>query len=334
MLNQITALASLSLGFVFLALSRIFSNLIPLSQGFQRRSILMLIGASALFVIGFFLKPKKWTKLAKATAVSVGLAWLLLNCAIYFNQDRLLFSPRGFSETKRLRIASEYPESKELYLEVDDGVKLQGWYIPTDNNVEIAPLVLVFPGQGGEASSYLRLSKEIPEFSWAFFNYRGYGLSHGKPSDEVFFRDALALFDFFVEQPYVDSQNIFALGGSLGTGVAAYLACHRKLRGIALFSPYDKIGGGVAQDLIPFLPTALLIRSGFNIIDFAPKAQTPLLAIIGEQDLVITPARSELLVSAWGSETQVKRLVQGDHYNIYESKASWNVIRDFFFSLL
>lgn len=75
----------------------------------------------------------------------------------------------------------------------------------------------VFAGQGGEASSYLGLSRQIPEFAWAFFNYRGYGLSEGRPGDTAIFQDGTEHFDYFSD-PQVDAENIFVLGGSLGTG--------------------------------------------------------------------------------------------------------------------
>ena len=144
-------------------------------------------------------------------------AWLGLNVLVFVYQDQLLFSPRSLSEARRARVAVEYPLAEELYVPGADGNVLHGWVIPGE--VEKAPLILVFPGQGSEVSRYLDLSRQVPEFSWAFFNYRGYGLSEGIPSERGLFTDAVALYDWLVAEGYADPGKVFALGGSLGTAL-------------------------------------------------------------------------------------------------------------------
>src|SRR5690606_9968681 len=135
-----------------------------------------------------------------------------------------------------------------------DGTVLRGWLLPpvtwaqpTESPTR-APLVLVFTGQGGEASRYFELARWLPELAWAFVNYRGYGASNGSPSDVALFDDATTVFDSLTSRPDIDPDQVVALGGSLGTGVATYLAGHRPLAAVVLFSPYDSIGAGVARD--------------------------------------------------------------------------------------
>lgn len=170
----------------------------------------------------------------------------------------------------------------------------------------------------------------IPEFSWAFFNYRGYGLSQGVPSERALFQDALVIFDYLEDHPGVDFSSIFALGDSLGTGMASYLASQRPLRGAALFSPYDKIKGGVASDLIPLIPTSLLLKNGFDLTQHVAHAKGPVLGIVGGANLVIRPIRSHKLLDAWGQPVVKKYLPEEDHYSICELEESWHAVRDFF----
>jgi len=78
-------------------------------------------------------------------------AWLGLNVLVFVYQDQLLFSPpQAWSEARRARVAVEYPLAEELYVPGADGNVLHGWVIPGE--VEKAPLILVFPGQGSEVS--------------------------------------------------------------------------------------------------------------------------------------------------------------------------------------
>lgn len=192
-----------------------------------------------------------------------------------------------------------------------------------------APLVLVFTGQGGEASRYFELARWLPELAWAFVNYRGYGASDGSPSDVALFDDATMVFDSLTSRPDIDPDQVVALGGNLGTGVATYLAGHRPLAAVVLFSPYDSIGAGVARDFLPFLPTGLLFRHRFDAAAHAPSATAPVLAIVGENDLVIHPARSMELLRRWGGPHQLILVPGGDHLSIYEDDEAWHAIQRF-----
>lgn len=192
-----------------------------------------------------------------------------------------------------------------------------------------SPLVIVFAGQGGEASSYLDLSRRLPEMAWAFVNYRGYGASDGTPSDKALFDDALAVYDHLLSRPDVDGGNVFAMGGSLGTGVATYLASQRPVAGVILFSPYDRIGGGVARDMMPWVPTKWLFRNGFDASSYAPLVRAPALAVIGGEDLVIRPERSRRLLRQWGGGHRLVVIPDGDHFSIYDDDGAWRTIQGF-----
>src|SRR5690625_869960 len=124
-------------------------------------------------------------------AVLAGLApgWLSFGALVYSVQDRLVFSPRGLSLSLLERIAAQYPYAEEIELVAADGTVLRGWFLPPiqmtpaderdgghgnygDFSPKPVPLVLVFAGQGGEASRYFDLAERLPDMAWAFINYR------------------------------------------------------------------------------------------------------------------------------------------------------------------
>jgi pimeloyl-ACP methyl ester carboxylesterase len=59
------------------------------------------------------------------------------------------------------------------------------------------------------------------------FNYRGYAPSTGTPSAKAVLSDSLMIFDRLQARA---SQNIIAVGFSLGTAIATYLVWHRPVR--------------------------------------------------------------------------------------------------------
>ena len=333
MTRQIVAWPILCLGFLALLLAYSCRGLGALSAGLGPLALKASAAGLLLLVFGFLLLPaqKRRRRLILGSLLSLLLAWVALNVLLYVYEDRLLFRPRTLGEDRLARVAAEFSTAQELYLPGSNGTTLHGWLVP--GVLRQAPLIIAFPGQGGEASRYLKLSRQIPEFSWAFFNYRGYGLSSGTPSEQGLFKDAAALYDGLLAMGYGKPGAVFALGGSLGCGVATYLAAQRPLRGVVLFSPYDKIGGGVAQDLLPLAATGPILRNKFDVLEFAGQATMPALALVGTEDRVILPGRSEQLLAHWGGAASIHRL-RGDHYSIYELDESWQAIRSFLFGLL
>lgn len=331
-LSILTAVLLIMVGITALLFAQVFGNLVPLSKGFlQRKSFSLHFGwifITSGIVLYCLLSPfqiRRFLFVILGTAIG---AWLCFGALIYGFQDTLLFSPRGLSEARRLRILEQYSHIEEITISTENDVVLHGWLIYATTS-KPAPLILVFAGQGGEASRYLELSQKIPQCSWAFINYRGYGLSEGQPTEGALFQDAEVIFDYFTRHAAVDHERIFAFGGSLGTGVAVYLAAQRPLAGVILFSPYDKIGGGVAQDLIPLLPTRLLITNSFHVVPYASHAQAPALAIIGENDKVICPERSYQLMKHWSRSHELFLVPEGDHYSIYNDDQSWQAVSSF-----
>ena len=66
--------------------------------------------------------------------------------------------------------------------------------------------------------------------------YRGYGMSDGIPSEEGFYQDAQAAYDFVDSREDLDSSKIVIFGRSLGGAVAIDLAsrCDYRDRLLAL----------------------------------------------------------------------------------------------------
>lgn len=368
-LGRLAAVIVLAASVCALLLADLFGNLTALSSGAaDLQSTALLIGVAAA-VLGLVLnvvtvrrrsgtprrgigsgQPRAAASFVIAIVAGVAVGWLSFGVLVYSLQDALVFSPRGLSESRLERIRTQYPHAEDIEIVTDDGTVLRGWLLPPtvttsptgagdasvpsaaatdDESSSTSPLVIVFSGSGGEASGYFGMSEWLPEMAWAFINYRGYGASDGTPSDTALFADATAIFDYVTSRPDIDETNVFALGGSMGTGVATYLAAHRPLAGVVLFSPYDSIGAGVAQDLLRWLPTKPLIRNRFDAAAYAPSVTSPVLAIVGEDDRAILPARSYELLRHWGGSQQLIVVPGGDHYSIYDEDDVWRAVQRF-----
>lgn len=284
------------------------------------------INASAidrfLTVIGFFI-------------ISFAAAWIFFGLFIYIMQDKLLFSP-GSIRPERLSEIRAQRDIEEISIKMSDNTILHGWLVKQDSkkDKDKSPLVIIFSGQGGEVTSHIKHARKIHGCFVALINYRGYGLSQGTPSETAFYNDAIEIFDYFSKRQDIHKEKIFALGGSLGTGIAVHLAAHRPLAGVILFSPYDKLAGGVIQDIIPFIPTSVIFKNSFNALKDAPLVDEPVLSLIAENDRVIRPKRSEKLIQIL-DEKCIRIIMEGtDHYSIYDKSESWKHVNDFLSNIL
>jgi len=254
----------------------------------------------------------------------VVLGATLLGLLLFLIQDRLIFYPQPLDARAAEALQRAVARSEPFALDTDDGVRLQGWFIRGKGSAPW-PLVIYFGGNAEEVSWLVPEWARVSEWALLLVNYRGYGLSGGRPSERAMYRDALALYDRVLRRTDVDGTRVVVFGRSLGTGVATYLAAQRSVAGVVLVSPYDslvELGRGV----YPFLPVGLLLRHRFDSAARAPQITAPLLAIVAAQDTLIRPERSRALVQAWGGPARLDVLSGVQHDDVHLHPAYWSTI--------
>ncbi|WP_210396716.1 alpha/beta hydrolase [Motiliproteus sediminis] len=234
------------------------------------------------------------------------LAFLALVGVAYFYQDRMLFHPTPVAADSRDKLAPWAVSS------MIGGARLHGWYAPADR--ADAPLLVYYGGNAEEVSWNLPALRELG-VAVLLFNYRGYGLSEGEPSEAALKADALALLDHWLEQTGRSPAETILMGRSLGSGVATYVASQRAVRGVILVTPYDSLVR-VGQTHYPWFPVSTLMRNRFESIKLAPQLSMPLLSILAEQDRVVPPALGRRLSSAWQGPVTELEIKGADHINL------------------
>ena len=226
-------------------------------------------------------------------AVAVGLPVFL-----YFFQEKMLFFPTPPASSVHRPARGEV---EDVRLVAPDGVQLSGWLVRSgvDHGIEGAPLLIYFGGNAEEVSWLVGVADRFAGHSLLLLNYRGYGGSGGWPGESALFADALLAYDYARQRRDVDSSRILAMGRSLGSGVAVYLAAQRQLAGVILVSPYDSVRS-LAQSIYPWLPVGLLLKHPFDSLSRAGGLAAPLLCVVAGDDSVIPQAHSRRLFDAWG----------------------------------
>src|SRR5439155_4284294 len=120
---------------------------------------------------------------------------------------------------------------EDVWFSASDGVKLNGWFYPAVQNTPHSQLAVLFcHGNAGNIGDRLGICRALLSTgaNVLLFDYRGYGRSAGKPSEEGTYLDGQAAYHWLREKGFTGT-NIVPFGESLGGGIAAELAIRERI---------------------------------------------------------------------------------------------------------
>lgn len=249
--------------------------------------------------------------------------WLV---ALYTLQDSMLFPRKLAGERLPSRAVPTWVE--RVYIDAPTGERVEGWYVRAGEVVDggttqARPAVIFAHGNAELIDDQPQLAQAYRErgVHVLLIEYRGYGDSQGKPSQEGIVRDAVAFYDWLAARPEVDGRKIVLHGRSLGTGVVSQLAAQRAPAALILESPFTSVA---AFSLRYGAPT-FLIKNPFRTDRVLPMLTCPILVLHSRHDEIIPFSHGEKLHAiAKGS-----RLIEmnGGHNDVMMNQPEyWNAV--------
>lgn len=184
---------------------------------------------------------------------------------------------------------------EEVSLTASDGVKIHGWYLA---NPRAKVTLLWFHGNGGNLEDRRDMMRELSELpsNVLLIDYRGYGKSEGKPSEEGLYRDARAAYDWLLTRTTADRIVVF--GKSLGAGPACELASTLPCGGLIVQSAFTK-APDMASRVLPAFPLArYLMHTKYDNLAKVATIACPKLFIHSRSDEMIPFEMAERLFAA------------------------------------
>ena len=161
------------------------------------------------------------------------------------------------------------------------------------------------------------------------FDYPGYGLSTGRPTERGAYRAADAAYTYLVGELGADPGRIVVHGRSLGGAVAVDLAARRRVGGLVVESSFVSAFRVVTR--VPLLPF-----DRFRSLSRLPGVRAPALVIHGLRDEVVAPWHGRRLYEALPPERRWALWVEeAGHNDLVEvaGQRYWRALEEFFRSL-
>lgn len=241
------------------------------------------------------------------------LLYILGAVLLYFLQRDLLYHPSKYIEHEFKEKVITNEDEKLRIVILNEGKK---------------DAIIYFGGNGESVLSQAEIrAKNLKDYTLYLVNYRGYGGSTGKTTQKALYSDALVIYDTFKKE----HKKVHLLGRSLGSGVASYIASKRKIKKLALVTPYDSVLN-VAQAKYPMYPIDLILKDKFDSVENLSKVQTTdVLIMMAENDEIIPNEHSYALAKSIAKERVQVEVIEGQSHNsISYDERYFTVLNGFF----
>jgi len=156
-------------------------------------------------------------------------------------------------------------------------------------------------------------------------DYRGFGKSTGKRSEQDMFNDMQFIYDRLKEQYQED--HLIVYGRSMGSGFATKLASDNNPRYLILDAPYFNFLR-VIERFLPMLPLRWVLRYHLRTDIWIQKVKCHTYIIHGTRDLLI-PIRHSIALQKFNPRMiTLIRIQGGGHNNLPHYDEYHNFIRD------
>ncbi|MFT4575942.1 MAG: pimeloyl-ACP methyl ester carboxylesterase [Polaribacter sp.] len=247
---------------------------------------------------------------------------IVLSIVLYFFQERFLFYPEKLP--KDFQFHYENQEVKEYNLKIKEGVVINGLHFKAENSKGV---VYYLKGNSKSIKGWGKFAVDftLHGYDVIMIDYRGFGKSTGKMSQNTMKHDALLVYDKLKE--VVKEENIIIYGRSLGTGLATKVASMNNPKMLILACPYFSMSKNVKRYL-PFVPLGLVMRYQMPTYKWIKYVDCPIKIIHGTNDKVIKFKSSLRLSKIKPNLTRLYPIIDGGHKNLHNFESYHSALKE------
>lgn len=246
----------------------------------------------------------------------------------------LLYFPEKLRETDAAPERWGLLDAEQVEIETADGVRLHGWWAPAGSpRGGKAPAAAVFfHGNAGHLAWRAPIADGLRSLglSVLLFDYRGYGRSQGRPSENGLYEDGQAALRHVVEARGIPPARILLIGHSLGGAVATRVAAGNGVAGLVVTSSFRSLPS-VGRALYPWLPGRYFAWSSnrFDAEAHMRAVESPVLVGWGTEDEFIPRSETRALYEAASEPKWWTELKGAGHNDLWSGRELWKAVDRF-----
>jgi hypothetical protein len=242
--------------------------------------------------------------------IAIGV-YVLLNIAVYFLQERVLFKPEKLPEDFEFKYDNQVFD--EYNIEIDEGVNINGVHFKVRRPKGI---VLYLKGNSRSIKGWGKFAIDFTRlgFDVLMVDYRGFGKSTGIRTEASIKRDLQYVYDELKKQ--VPEKYIILYGRSLGSGFATKLASTNNPRMLVLDAPYFSMRH-IAKKYMLFMPMSFAMRFPIKTYKWIQYVKCPIKIIHGTNDKLIPFKTSIKLSKINATYARLYPVIGGGHNDLH-----------------
>lgn len=244
--------------------------------------------------------------------LTILIAAVLLFLYLRYIENRTLFYPDKNIEVSPKDIGLPF---EDIRLKNKNNKDLSGWFVPAP---DARHTILFCHGNAGNISHRIEKLKFFHDLqcSILIFDYRGYGRSGGRPSEQGLYQDAQTAYEYLLARK-IPADKIVVYGESIGGAVAVELATKNKIEALILESTFSNVKDMV-QKTFPLLPYWVL-SSRFDSLAKISSITIPKLIIHSINDEIVPYQLGKKLFEAAAQPKEMATVHGGHNSCFYES---------------
>ena len=216
------------------------------------------------------------------------------------------------------------PESKREFVTMtSQGKKICGYFIKS-NGTYPGITILYFHGNWDHLQYYWPRAELLYKTGCNvfIFDYQGFGMSEGKPSEQGLYADGRAALEYLLSRSDVSRSRLVFYGFSLGCAGAVDLAAYTFTPStLCLEAPYASSSALLQTGTLLNIPNSYVMEGEYNNAEKIKKVHSPVFVIHGEADNFIDLEKNGAVVySNANAPKQFIRVPGADHEGI---PATW-----------
>jgi len=255
---------------------------------------------------------KKISKILELSVVTILSLYVIVCVVFYFAQEKFIFYPEKLDKDYIFHFNEDF---EEIFVQMEDGLKLNGLLFKVEDS---KGLIFYLHGNAGALNSWGSIAPFYTDMGYDvfFLDYRGFGKSEGHIySQEQLFADIQTVYDRMKE--LYNEDKIIALGYSIGTCPATWLASVNKPAMLILQAPYYSLTD-VIISIFPFMPR-YFIEYKLETYKYITDCTMPVIIFHGDEDKVIDYNNSVRLKDLLKPNDVLITLKGEGHNNITEN---------------